>query len=217
MTEKYSERLSLSELRITAYSTPETGERLYRIFRLPGKNRREDRFRAVSLYYEFYADLFFLFDNGDTYETQSVLPFALRSDVPNRVSVRITVSGSLLAHCYISASRLYHLFQSELARTLIRFRNGLRMKKAARESGKGSRSVEENAELCGFPFAAHSRKIFRAVTGMTPAGHRGLVHGTIEESVRGVLKREPDRSTGLKSVFRISSFLFFDPFLRPNR
>ena len=58
MTEKYSERLSLSELRITAYSTPETGERLYRIFRLPGKNRREDRFRAGSLYYEFYADLF---------------------------------------------------------------------------------------------------------------------------------------------------------------
>ncbi|MGN1473454.1 MAG: helix-turn-helix domain-containing protein [Eubacteriales bacterium] len=117
--------------------------------------------------------------------------------------------GILTAHCYISASRLYHLFQSELCRTLIRFRNGLRMKKAARESGKGSRSVEENAELCGFPFAAHSRKIFRAVTGMTPAGHRGLVRGTIEESVRGVLKREPDRSTGLKSVFRISSLFCF--------
>ena len=109
MTEKYSERLSLSELRITAYSTPETGERLYKIFRLPGSNRGEDRFRAVSLYYEFYADLFFLFDNGDTYETQSVLPFALRSDVPNRISVRITVSGSLL-HTAISAHSAFIIF-----------------------------------------------------------------------------------------------------------
>ena len=58
MTEKYSDRLSQSELRIAAYSTPETGERLYKIFRLPGSNRRENRFRTVSLYYEFFADLF---------------------------------------------------------------------------------------------------------------------------------------------------------------
>lgn len=163
--------------RIAPYCTPETGAFLEKLYGLLSSGEREDKIHALGLYFALYADLFPLLTIEPTTQYSPPLLAAIRY-IEEKYREDFDVE-TLAAHCCISASRLYHLFQRELDTTPVRFRNELRIERAARELQNGPLSVEEIAELCGFHSSAYFRETFRQITGLTPAGYRALFSGTI--------------------------------------
>lgn len=157
---------------IPEFSTPETGERIAEIFRLFATGDRICKIRAIGLYYGFYAD---------------VLPY-LRPEPPVKYNPALVSAieyiekhcaddfgmDELAAHCCVSTSRLHHLFANELGTTPVKYRNELRIEKAAGELRGGDRTLDDIAGRCGFNSTAYFREIFRSVTGLTPTEYRNL-------------------------------------------
>ena len=80
--------------------------------------------------------------------------------------------ADLANHCLISESRLYHLFQKELHRTPVSYKNRLRIKKAFALLNQTNLPIEEIAEKLNFHSTVHFRKVFREDTATTPTQYR---------------------------------------------
>ena len=73
---------------------------------------------------------------------------------------------------YISESTLYHLFKKELGQTPVSFLNSIRINVALEYLENSNYSVATISSLVGFNSENHFRKIFAALTGMTPLKYR---------------------------------------------
>lgn len=80
--------------------------------------------------------------------------------------------SQLADYCSISESRLYHLFQEEVFRSPVSYKNRLRIKKAFSLLNQTNLTLEEIAEKLNFHSTVHFRKIFRQDTGTTPTNYR---------------------------------------------
>ncbi len=158
---------------VDALSLPSTEAVFREIFERMAAGDRISQIRAVGLYYSFWAE---------------VLPH-LREEAPLRMNPALLAAvqyieahyacefgmDELARQCCVSQSRLHHLFKSELHTTPVKYRNEMRIERAAASLRGSTLSIEDIAAVHGFHSAAYFREIFREYTGMSPSEYRSMV------------------------------------------
>lgn len=81
-------------------------------------------------------------------------------------------TAELAKECFVSESRLYHLFREEMHTTPITYKNELRILRSIEYIKGGYATVEEISESLGFRSASYFRRVFKDITGMTPTEYR---------------------------------------------
>jgi AraC-like DNA-binding protein len=76
--------------------------------------------------------------------------------------------------CFVSESRLHHIFTEKLGITPIKYRNQIRVERAAHDLRTTSLSIEAIAEKHGFNSPTYFRETFKDYTGLTPTEHRRI-------------------------------------------
>ncbi|MBQ8837397.1 MAG: helix-turn-helix transcriptional regulator [Clostridia bacterium] len=80
--------------------------------------------------------------------------------------------AALAKECFVSESRLYHLFREEMHTTPVAYKNELRILRSIEYIKSGYKTVEEISEELGFRSASYFRRVFKDITGMTPMEYR---------------------------------------------
>ncbi len=81
-------------------------------------------------------------------------------------------TADIAKECFISESRLYHLFKEQLGTSPVEYKNKLRILRAIEYVKSGYISVEEMSVLLGFRSSAYFRKVFKDFTHMSPMEYR---------------------------------------------
>lgn len=81
-------------------------------------------------------------------------------------------TADLAKECFVSESRLYHLFREQLHTTPVAYKNELRILRSIEYVKSGYKTVEEISQELGFHSAAYFRRVFKEITGMTPMEYR---------------------------------------------
>lgn len=158
--------------RIDIFDPCELHSRIEEIYSLFTTGERPKLIRAVGLYYCLYSE---------------ILPHLTEESLPKHNPALVaaikyidehytddTPIDSLADACHVSSSRLYHLFNSELHTTPVKYRNSLRIGHAAAELRSSALGIDEIAEHHGFNSAAYFRETFKAETGLTPTEYRTM-------------------------------------------
>lgn len=77
--------------------------------------------------------------------------------------------------CYLSKSRFYELFKTELGVTPLLYRDRLLIRRASSLLSAGDLTVGECAQRLGFDTAAYFSRFFKKHTGMTPSQYQDTV------------------------------------------
>ncbi len=80
--------------------------------------------------------------------------------------------AQLAKECFVSESRLYHLFSEEIKTSPVVYRNEVRILRSIEYIKTGYLPVEEISTTLGFRSAAYFRRVFKEFTGMTPTEYR---------------------------------------------
>lgn len=80
--------------------------------------------------------------------------------------------SELAKKCCVSESTLYHLFQSELGQTPVKFLNSIRINIAIEYLENSNYSISTISRAVGFNSENHFRKVFSELTGTTPLKYR---------------------------------------------
>jgi AraC-like DNA-binding protein len=156
--------------RVDALCTEETGRRIDEIHTLFASGLRTDKLRALGLYYILYADILPHLAAAPPPRHSPAVADAL-AYIERRIAEDYSMD-ELAAASAVSTSRLFHLFRSELGTTPVRFRNHLRVERAAVDLRTADDSVDDIAARYGFHSAAYFRETFKACVGMTPSEYR---------------------------------------------
>ncbi len=81
-------------------------------------------------------------------------------------------TAELAKECFVSESRLYHLFREEMHTTPVTYKNELRILRSIEYIKSGYMTVEEISEELGFRSASYFRRVFKDITGMSPMEYR---------------------------------------------
>lgn len=81
-------------------------------------------------------------------------------------------TAELAKECFVSESRLYHLFREEMHTTPVAYKNELRILRSIEYIKSGYKTVEEISEELGFRSASYFRRVFKDFTKMTPMEYR---------------------------------------------
>jgi len=152
--------------RIDALSTPETGERMAEIFRLASMKTTVTDLRALGIFFNLYADVHEYLRREPSKQYPSAL-FTAMKYIEENFTREITMR-ELEAVTFLGESRIYHLFQSQLGTTPLKYRNRLRIEKAAELLSTTHESVDAISDAVGFTSTGYFRQIFKEYTGFTP-------------------------------------------------
>lgn len=152
------------------FSDMETLSRIRRIYTLAVSDDEISKARAISGFFDFYADTLPYIRKNTNEPMNPVLVSAIGYIEKN--FDRDFDVAELASYCHVSISRLHHLFRGELAVSPIRYRNDLRIDKALELLRDTDDTIDGIAGRCGFNTPMYFREMFRNVTGMTPAGYR---------------------------------------------
>lgn len=143
---------------------------IIKIFSLMESGQRINKVRAIGLYYSFYADMLSVMQQSNIKQLNSALVRAINL-IDDKFSENIPISY-IAQQCYISESRLYHLFQNELQVTPTAYRNERRIFHSTELLTNTNDSIEQIAFNVGFQSVTHFREVFRRFTGLSPAKYR---------------------------------------------
>ena len=143
---------------------------IIKIFSLMETGERINKVRAISTYYSFYADMLSIMQQATVKQLNSALVRAIEL-IDEKFSEDIPISY-IAQKCFISESRLYHLFQNELQVTPTAYRNERRIFHATELLTNTTDSIEQIAFSVGFQSVAHFREVFNRFTGLTPSKYR---------------------------------------------
>ncbi len=152
----------------------ETAARVTEIFELMATGGRVERVRAIGLYYGLYADVLPRLAVSPPVKYNPALLAAV--DYIDAHYAEDFGIDDLAAVCHISASRLSHLFRSELGTTPVRLRGEIRLEHASAMLRAGELPIADIAERCGFNSIVYFDKAFKSVTGFTPGEYRSLTN-----------------------------------------
>ena len=156
--------------RVDAMSTPETEAVFRTVFDLFATEERIQKVRAIGMYYHFYADALPYLHASSPVKFNSALLSAI-TYIEENFDSDFDMSAVCAAAC-ISESRLYHLFREELGITPVKFRNEIRVERAAQSLRAGDTSIDDIASANGFHSTVYFRETFKGITGMTPSEYR---------------------------------------------
>lgn len=158
--------------RLPSLSNEDTGARIRTIFQLMSTGDRISKIKAISLYYALYAEVLPLLQEEQVEQVHPAL---------NRAAQMIdddfcanTPIGEIAKACFISESRLYHLFQQQLKMSPVAYRNRRRIERAT-ELLRTEMSIEEICGEVGFHSPVYFREIFKKHTGISPTKYRNII------------------------------------------
>ena len=128
------------------------------------------RLTSIGRFYQMYAALLPLLKEAEAPACSPAVIKAL-SYIEKHCCENYT-TAELAKECFISESRLYHLFREELHTTPISYKNEMKILRSMEYIKTGYQTVEEISEMLGFRSAAYFRRVFKDITGMTPIEYR---------------------------------------------
>lgn len=163
--------------KISELSNSDALDTAKRIFELMKTEERVKKIEALGLYYSFYAKALPLLEAAEPPKYSPLLIKALEY-IDKRYTENFSVA-SLATHCYISESRLHHIFTEKLGQTPIKYRNSLRVERAAHDLRATTLSIENISAKHGFNSPTYFRETFKEYTGMTPTEYRKIAAGKV--------------------------------------
>ena len=165
--------------KIEELSNNETFDTVRQIFTLMQTEVRVKKIEALGLYYSFYAKAFPLLEEAEAQKYSPVLVKAVEF-IEQKHAENFSVAD-LAAYCFVSESRLHHVFTEKLGITPIKYRNQIRVERAAHDLRASSLSIEAIAEKHGFNSPTYFRETFKDYTGLTPKEYRKIVSKSGED------------------------------------
>lgn len=158
--------------KITELSNLETADTFKRIFALMSTEERVKKIEALGLYYSFYAKAFPLLTEAQPEKYSPVLVKALEY-IEQNYTENLSISD-LAAVCFVSESRLHHIFTEKLGTTPIKYRNQLRVERAAHDLRSSNLPIERISSKHGFNSTTYFRETFKEYTGLTPSEYKRI-------------------------------------------
>lgn len=158
--------------RLETLSTRETGDTVKKIFSLMQTEERAKKIEALGLYYSFYSKAFPLLKTAQPQNYSPILLKALEY-IENNYTSNLSVSD-MASICFVSESRLHHIFTEKLGTTPIKYRNQIRVERAAHDLRVSDLSIDRIASKHGFNSTAYFRETFKEYTGMTPTEYKKI-------------------------------------------
>lgn len=158
--------------KISELSNSKTLETVAEIFSLMQTEERVKKIEALGLYYSFYAKAFPLLAAAEPEKYSAVLVKAIKY-IEAHYSESFSVA-ELAAICFVSESRLHHLFTEKMGSTPIKYRNELRIERAAHDLRVSALPIEEISSKHGFNSTTYFRETFKEYTGLTPTEYRRI-------------------------------------------
>lgn len=158
--------------RLDELSKAEYGDAIKNIFSLLGSDDKVNKLRAISLYYGFYATAYPQLKAAQNVSFGPMLTKAIRYIEDNYVE-DFSISD-LALHCFVSESRIHHLFTEKLGTTPIKYRNNVRVEHAAHQLRSTDLPLDTIAAINGFNSSSYFRETFKSVMGLTPSEYRRL-------------------------------------------
>lgn len=147
-----------------------TTKYFWEITHLMASGDKLDSIRAVSAFYRLYAKILPFLQDSEEREIHPVVESAMRY-IRRHCCENYTVA-ELSAACNISYSRLAHLFMEDVGMTPTEFRNKNRIEYAAKLLRTTDRPLKDIALECGYPSPPFFGKVFKEITGTSPALYR---------------------------------------------
>lgn len=158
--------------KIEALSSTETLNTVKLIFRLMQTEERVKKIEALGLYYTFYAKAFPLLEEAKAQKYSPVLVKAIQH-IEQNYTENLSISD-LAAICFVSESRLHHIFTEKLGTTPIKYRNQIRVERAAHDLRATALPIEEISSKHGFNSPTYFRETFKEYSGLTPTEYRRI-------------------------------------------
>ncbi|MBQ8407566.1 MAG: helix-turn-helix transcriptional regulator [Clostridia bacterium] len=158
--------------KISELSTLETLDAIKQIFTLMQTEERVKKIEALGLYYAFYAKALPLLAVADPEKYNPVLVKAIEY-IEKNYTENFSVAD-LAAVCFVSESRLHHIFTEKLEITPIKYRNQLRVERAAHDLRSSTLPIESISAKHGFNSPTYFRETFKDYTGLTPKEYRKI-------------------------------------------
>jgi len=156
--------------KIDALSNTETLDTVKRIFTLMQSEERIKKIEALGLYYAFYAKALPLLTTAEPEKYSPVLVKAI-DYIEKHYAENFSVAD-LAAVSFVSESRLHHIFTEKLGITPIKYRNQIRVERAAHDLRSSSLTIEAIAEKHGWGSPTYFRETFKEYTELTPKEYR---------------------------------------------
>ncbi len=148
----------------------EAGEEILAAYSLLEKGDDLSRFIALEKFYRFFAKVLPTLKVATAPDCSPCVLKAL--DYIEKHFTEEYSTAALAKECFVSESRLYHLFKEEMHTTPVAYKNELRILRSIEYIKSGYSTVEEISEELGFRSAAYFRRVFKDITGMTPTEYR---------------------------------------------
>ena len=158
--------------KIAELSNGDTADVFKKIFALMSTEERVKKIEALGLYYTFYAKALPLLTEAQPEKDSPVLVKALEY-IEQNYTENLSVS-ELAALCFVSESRLHHIFTEKLGTTPIKYRNQLRVERAAHDLRSSNLPIERVSSKHGFNSTAYFRETFKEYTGLTPTEYKRI-------------------------------------------
>lgn len=158
--------------KIEGLSVSETLEDIRQIFNLMQTEKRVRKIEALGLYYAFYAKAFPLLKEAEPQKYSPVLIKAIEY-IDQNYTENFSVAD-LASVCFVSESRLHHIFTEKLGITPIKYRNQIRVEHAAHDLRSSSLPIEDISARHGFNSPTYFRETFKEYTGLTPKEYRKI-------------------------------------------
>ena len=129
--------------------------------------------RAYGMFYELVSRALPLMEVNPT----RMPPASLREAISyiEEHYATITSVQEIAAACYLSESRLYHIFKDHLNISPISYLNHLRVQNAMTLLANPELSIQQIAEQLNFHSEYYFRKTFRKITGVLPSHFRKML------------------------------------------
>lgn len=158
--------------KIDSLSNTDTLDTVKHIFTLMQTEERVKKIEALGLYYTFYAKAFPMLKEAEPQKYSPVLIKAIEYMEQNYTE-NFSVAD-LAAVCFVSESRLHHIFTEKLGITPIKYRNQIRVERAAHDLRSTALPIETIAEKHGFNSPTYFRETFKEYSGLTPKEYRKI-------------------------------------------
>ena len=158
--------------KIDLLSNNETFATVKQIFTLMKTEERVKKIEALGLYYTFYAKAFPLLKESTPQKYSPVLVKAVEY-IEKNYTENFSISD-LSAACFVSESRLHHIFTEKLGSTPIKYRNQIRVERAAHDLRATALPIEEISSKHGFNSPTYFRETFKEYSGLTPTEYRRI-------------------------------------------
>ena len=132
-----------------------------------------DQLQAFGLFYSMLSEVLPHIKANETHVLPQPLQAALSYIETNYAS--ITSVKEIASACYLSESRLYHLFREHLDTSPISYLNSIRVHAAIELLANPNLSIQEIAEQLNFHSEYYFRKTFRKITGDLPSKLRKML------------------------------------------